>query len=330
MTLLTLAVVMMLWGGPPERSRQANEGTLPTDAGLTAPGDPVGTESADGNHGLPADPLPAPLGSPRVLITPTGVPVVVLGRTESGYQVRSPCGNLLEVAGGEPIWSTQVVVDPGHGGAHNTGARGENGLAEKDLNLTLGFAIHRHLAARGIRAVLTRTGDYGMTLQMRADLADALGAQAMVSLHHNAPLYYSRNSPGTEVHIQSDSPSSTRLGGLLFEEISQALGNAFDITWSGTRLTGVSRVLLPSGEDIYGILRRPATTTALVEYGYLANPAEARLFATEEYLKVAAAATADAIVAFLETDRPGTGFHDEPRVYDLQRATSLCQETPLE
>ena len=78
-------------------------------------------------------------------------------------------------------------------------------------------------------------------------------------------------------------------------------------------------MLLPSGEDIYGILTRPTTPAALVEYGYLANPAEARLFAT-----------ADGLVAFLETDRPGTGCHEEPRVYDLNPATTRCEETPLE
>ncbi|MCQ3803187.1 MAG: hypothetical protein OXC98_01555 [bacterium] len=34
--------------------------------------------------------------------------------------------------------------------------------------------------------------------------------------------------------------------------------------------------------------------------------AEARLFATSGYVEVAAAATADAMVAFLETDQPET------------------------
>ena len=334
--LFTLAIVGTLYGGLFEGPKQVETVMLPGDGETTTaetpvtehpvPDKPLATASPESDGGLPAFPPPLP----KALITPTGVAVIVLERTEDGYLVRSPCDNNVEVSDGEPIPSVQVVIDPGHGGPSNTGARGSNGLVEKDLNLDLGFAIHRELEAREVSAVLTRTGDYGMLLSMRADLADALGARALVSLHHNAPLYYSRSTPGTEVHIQSDSSSSTRLGGLLYQEISQALDRAFKIPWSGTRFTGVSRVLLPSGEDIYGILRRPATTAALVEYGYLANPDEARLFATPEYLEVAAVSTADAIVAFLETDRLGTGFHEAPRVYDLNRATTRCEETPLE
>lgn len=298
----------------------------PIPSGVETAASPITTGRDHNVRILP--PFPPP--PPEALITPTGVPVIVVGHTADGYRVRSPCDNIVEVSDGKPIWSARVVIDPGHGGRHNTGAWGYNGLAEADLNLALGVAVRRELEARGITAVLTRTGDYGTLMSMRAGLADALDAQALVSLHHNAPLYYSRSSPGTEVYIQSDSPSSTRLGGLLYEEISQALDSAFDISWSGTRFTGVSRILQPSGDDLYRMLRLPSTPTALVEYGYLANRAEARLFATPEYLAVAATATADALVAFLETDRPGAGLHEEARVYNAKRASDHCHETPLE
>ena len=327
-TLLMAAIVVVMDREPPGRPGQAETATGAIAAELTAPLHVSTMGLGDKPWTLP--PLPPPIPLPRVLITPTGVPVIVEGLASSGYLVRSPCDNIVEVSDGEPVWSARVVIDPGHGGRHNTGAWGYNGLVEGDLNLALGFAIQSELEARGVSTVLTRTGDYGTSFAMRADLADILGAEVMLSLHHNAPLYYSRRSPGTEVYVQSDSPSSTRLGGLLYEEVSHALDSAFDISWSGTRFTGVSRVLHPSGYDLYRILRLPDTTTVLVEYGYLANPAEARLFATEEYLNVAAFATADAVVAFLETDRPGTGFHSEPRVFDARRATVLCHETPLE
>ncbi len=280
------------------------------------------------DRGLP--PFPPTLPTPKALLMPTGVPVAVLGRTENGYLVRSPCDNTVEVGGGEPIPEGGVVIDPGHGGPYDTGAWGSNGLVERDLNLDLGKAIAGELHAWGIPAVLTRTDNYAVRLSVRAGLADALGAQALVSLHHNAPRHNSRRTPGTEVYVQSESARSARLGGLLYEEIFQALDNAFDIAWSGTRFTGVSRVLLPSGGDAFGMIRRPATPAALVEFGYIANRAEANLFATPEYVAVASEAAAQAIRAYLETDRPGTGFHEAPRIFNPNRASSRCLEVPLE
>lgn len=90
------------------------------------------------------------------------------------------------------------------------------------------------------------------------------------------------------------------------------------------------RVLLPSGEDTYGIVRRPTIPTALVEYGYLSNPSEAELFATDEYIRITAQATADAISAYLHSDRPGSGFVQKPRAFNPHSASIPCDEPVLE
>ena len=90
------------------------------------------------------------------------------------------------------------------------------------------------------------------------------------------------------------------------------------------------RVLLPDGGDAYGMIRRPVTPAALVEFGYISNRSEAELFATDEYISVASKAAADAIGAYLSTDRPGTGFVNTPRVYDPARAPGRCVEVALE
>ena len=45
---------------------------------------------------------------------------------------------------------------------------------------------------------------------------------------------------------------------------------------------------------------------------------------------MASVATADAIEAYLNTARPGTGFVEQPRVFDPARAPSRCVEVPLE
>jgi N-acetylmuramoyl-L-alanine amidase len=207
-----------------------------------------------------------------------------------------------------------VVLDPGHGGDHDTGAQGRNGLIEKAANLRVAEATQEALADRGIPSVLTRTADYATTLTTRADLADTLGAELMVSIHHNAPTPGPSEVPGVEVFIQSTSQDSRRLGGLLYEHSMEALGQ-LDVAWSRADDAGVMTVLLPRGVDAYGIIRRPETPTALIELGYISNPSEAELFATEEYVAVAGEALADAIEAYLDTDDPGTGFVEEGRVF---------------
>ena len=135
--------------------------------------------------------------------------------------------------------------------------------------------------------------------------------------------------------IQSESVSlaradSARLGGLLYEEVIAALATFDNVSWSRSASAGVLRVLSSSGSDAYGMIVRPEVPTALVEYGYLSNPSEAALFATDEYIDVAATATADAIDAYLHTERPGTGFVQRPRIYDPQRAPSFCEDPALE
>ena len=269
--------------------------------------------------------------TPAALVTPTGVPVAVTGRTGEGYEVRTPCGATAVVSGGAPIGPVRVVVDPGHGGRFETGAVGPNGLVEGDLNLTLSGAVLAEFDRRGIAAATTRTGDYGVLLSVRAAFADALGADALISLHHNGPTPGAAESPGTEVYAQSAPEggfrfTSGRLAGLLYEEITTALGRFDGVAWSGLPDAGVLRVLLPAhvqssrdglfGGDAYGLIRAPAVPAVLVEYGYLSNAPEAALFATDDYIRVAAAATVDAVEAYLTTDRSGSGFVQRPRVFD--------------
>ena len=272
---------------------------------------------------------------PRALLTPTGVPVAVIGRAGAGYLVRTPCGNAAEVSGGAPIDGMRVVLDPGHGGPFETGAIGPNGLAEDVLNLTLSRAILAELARRGISSTTTRTGDYGSLLSVRAALADAVGADVLISLHHNAPTHALGDSPGAEVYIQSDDDEtprsdSARLGGLLYAEITAALGMFADVNWSRLPDAGVLRVLFPEGGDAYGMIRRPAVPAVLVEYGYLSNRSEAELFATDDYIGIAATATANAIEDYLNSDRAGSGFVERPRRFDPAAAPSRCAEVRLE
>lgn len=80
---------------------------------------------------------------------------------------------------------TVIFIDPGHGG--ETGTVGPNGLAEKDLNLSVAGQLAATLKNRGFRHVhLSRITDIDVSLQERADAAIKIEANLVLSIHHNA------------------------------------------------------------------------------------------------------------------------------------------------
>lgn len=263
------------------------------------------------------------------MVTPNGIPVAVNSSTAEGYNVVTPCGHEALVTEGEPLYEVTVVLDPGHGGPVDTGAVGPNGLAEKEINLDVAERASQMLTERGIDVVLTRTGDYATPLSVRANLADTLRAQLMVSIHHNSPTQPPSDEPGIEIFIQNGSDESARLGGLLWEHTRAWLG-AFDVAWVAAEDAGVMTVLNTRGSDAYGIIRNPATATALVELGYISNQPEAELFATPLYPRVAARAITEGVVAFLESDDRGSGFV-EGRVFNPSPGISqaVCTDPEL-
>jgi len=238
---------------------------------------------------------------PPALVTDTGVPVTVVGRIgDGGLAVITPCGRLASVTGGAPLYGATVVIDPGHGGALDPGAV-QNDIFERDLNLAVARATAADLRARGISVELTRTSNYGATLATRALLADALGARVLVSIHHNSSPFAPPTStdPGTEVFVQA-SPDSQRLGGLLYQAVRSALASFQGVTWYRVRDAGVLRVTQTDGQETYGMIRNPTTTTALIEVGWLLNPSEADLvFKTPSYVPRVSSALAAAVEDYL-------------------------------
>jgi N-acetylmuramoyl-L-alanine amidase len=267
----------------------------------------------------------------RALVTPTGVAVAVLEETPAGYRVTTPCGNEAVVAGGTPVGQTTVVIDPGHGGEVDTGAVGANGLAEKTLNLDVAQALQADLIVRGIPVLLTRTADYATRLGVRGGLADRVGADLLLSVHHNAPTPAPSSTPGTEIFIQSDSEGSRRLGGLVYTRVKATLSK-FDVAWTAAPDAGVLTVLSTRGRDAYGMLSGPSTVSVLAELAYISNPAEAELMATLEYVEAVSDALADAVERYLTTESTGAGYVAEPRVFNPQPGigSSLCVDPRLQ
>ena len=77
-----------------------------------------------------------------------------------------------------------VIVDAGHGG-NDTGGTNKAGLYEKEFALTIAKNIQKLGESKGIKVILTRTGDNAMGLKERVGVAEQQGADAFISIHAN-------------------------------------------------------------------------------------------------------------------------------------------------
>ena len=75
-----------------------------------------------------------------------------------------------------------IVLDPAHGGT-DSGARGQNGAAEKDLALWMARGVRSELLREGFRVVMTRNDDSNPSYDDRAALANGYRDATFISLH---------------------------------------------------------------------------------------------------------------------------------------------------
>lgn len=236
---------------------------------------------------------------------------------------------------GADFASAVLVIDPGHGGPSNQGARSPDGaLVEKEVNLDIAHRVRDLLSsphdvdwdtgtihagdavpAAG-RVIVTRSGegtdaDYEAGLVFRAALADAVQAHALVSIHNNAGFDAESDSAGSDVYYQSDVPESRRLAAILAEEFSQSFAD-FEAAWVATLPIGAKSRLSPRDglSQYYGLLRRTSVPAVIAEGAYIANQSEADLLAGPEFRQAYADAVYRALVRFITTNDPGGASYD--------------------
>ncbi|HEX2700767.1 MAG TPA: N-acetylmuramoyl-L-alanine amidase [Acidimicrobiales bacterium] len=278
-----------------------------------------------------AAPVPVPAGDVKVLVTPKGVVVPVTGREASGYRVTTPCGRSAVVAEGTPVTDATVVLDAGHGGVE-PGAVSPSGLPEKGINLAVVNSARAALEKAGVHTVRTRTADYRVTIATRTAIAKALNPKAFVSVHHNAEPDGPRAGPGSETYYQIATPESKRLAGLIYEEVVKAL-TAYQVPWVADTDAGAKYRTNVDGDDYYGILRNAhGVTSALAELAFVSNPPEADLLSRPDVQQAEGEAVARAILRFLTTRDPGSGFTEPyPRTSPAGGGggSSNCVDPPL-
>ncbi|MFA3759341.1 N-acetylmuramoyl-L-alanine amidase AmiB [Yersinia sp. 2466 StPb PI] len=207
-----------------------------------------------------------------------------------------------------------VAIDAGHGG-QDPGAIGQNGLKEKNVTIAIARRLEALLNSDPMfKPVLTRNGDYFISVMGRSDVARKQGANVLVSIHADAAP--NRSATGASVWVLSNRRANSEMGNWLeqHEKQSELLGGAGDVlanTASDPYLsqavldlqfghsqrvgydvaTKVLRELQTVG-DIHkrrpehaslGVLRSPDIPSLLVETGFISNSTEERLLGSSAY-----------------------------------------------
>jgi N-acetylmuramoyl-L-alanine amidase len=112
-----------------------------------------------------------------------------------------------------------ICINPGHGGS-DPGACGD--LRESDMNLTVALRLGQLLAERGAQVIYTRTTDVRVPLSDRPVIANNVGADLFISIHHNGS-----NDPsasGTCAICYPGSENGIRLSTLCLNGLYSRLG----------------------------------------------------------------------------------------------------------
>ncbi|MBN1504188.1 MAG: N-acetylmuramoyl-L-alanine amidase, partial [Candidatus Eisenbacteria bacterium] len=217
-----------------------------------------------------------------------------------------------------------VVIDPGHGG-EDPGAVSRTGLKEKDVCLKLARKLKEKLdAIPGIKAYLTRNGDYFLPLRKRTKIAKDLGADVFMSIHMNASR--SRSAFGTEVFFLSLTGatdeaarelarfenSADLVGGVPLEaeedivsiltdlKQSNALARSSELAEEVIDSLGRHRKLVTRGVKQAGftVLKSADFPCVLVEVAFISNNAEAALMKSNEFHDEVAGLLASALTRY--------------------------------
>jgi N-acetylmuramoyl-L-alanine amidase len=224
-----------------------------------------------------------------------------------------------------------IAIDAGHGG-EDPGAIGKNGTREKDVVL----AIARELAAKinaepGMKAVLTRGGDYFVPLVDRMRRARAQQADLFVSIH--ADSIRDRSIDGSSVYILSQRGASNEaskwlaerenasdlIGGVSLDDKDDVLASVLldlsqsaAINASQVAAERVLHTLTQAGEirkhEVqragFVVLKSPDIPSMLVETAYISNPQEEQRLRTPAHQARLAAAIRQGVHDYFYANPP--------------------------
>jgi len=280
---------------------------------------PVGMDGSSTRTAALAFSLSSSAGAPAAAVSPVS---------------RAPLRE-VKAAHAPPTSGREVVVaiDAGHGG-QDPGAIGRAGTYEKDVVLD----ISKRLAARinqepGMRAVLTRDGDYFLKHRERIRRARAAGAQLFVSVHADA--VRDPSVSGSSVYVLSEKGASDEqsrwladrenaadlAGGISLDDKDPVIASVLvDLAQSaqiGQSVVAAERVLRslrrvnevrkPQVQQAgFLVLKSPDIPSMLVETAFISSPSDERLLNIESKRAELADAIFDGVRQFF-LDHPPEG-----------------------
>jgi len=227
-----------------------------------------------------------------------------------------------------------VAIDPGHGG-DDPGAIGKHGTREKDVVLGIALKL-RDLINRqpGMQAMMTRKGDYFISLGKRVEMAREAQADLFISIH--ADSFRNRHASGSSVFVLSEHGASSEvarflaesennsdlIGGVSLDDkddlLKQVLVDmvknstmddshdlAHDMLKGLRRVTHLHRARVEQAG--FRVLKSPDIPSVLIETAFISNPKEERkLRDPAVQSKLAQAIFSGLDQYFLDNPPPGT------------------------
>jgi N-acetylmuramoyl-L-alanine amidase len=229
-----------------------------------------------------------------------------------------------------------VMIDPGHGG-NDPGAQGNAGTWEKNITLMVSRELKRQIdKTPGMRAVLTRDGDYYVGLEDRYRKAREAKADLFVSIHADA--FSSSDARGSSVWMLSPRGATSEAARFLADRENNAdlvggvkldkkdntlaavlldLSQSSTIEASGTVAQQVLRAIAKLGPTHRGyvekanfvVLRSPDVPSILVETAFITNPEEEKRLNNADQREQLATAILNGVRNYFEAaPPPGTLF----------------------
>ncbi|MHC8441470.1 MAG: N-acetylmuramoyl-L-alanine amidase [Candidatus Eutrophobiaceae bacterium] len=205
-----------------------------------------------------------------------------------------------------------IAIDAGHGG-EDPGAIGAGNTHEKKVVLVLAKQLVAEInQQRGMRAILTREGDYFMALRKRIEVARRNEADLFISLHADA--FHDHRVRGSSVYVLSQKGASSEMARWLAdrENDTELIGGVVrerkdDMLWSVLLDLSQTKSLEKSIEvaehileglkgigDVhrdrvqsagFAVLKSPDIPSILIETAFISNPLEEKKLLDRRYQK---------------------------------------------
>lgn len=245
----------------------------------------------------------------------------------------------------------KIVLDPGHGG-HDPGAVGPTGLYEKDVVLDVALKTKEHLNKRypHYEVFLTRDRDVFIPLDKRAQIANDLKADLFVSIHTNAST--NRLARGIETYLlnwtddEEAMKVAARENAISFKQMKELRNEVSIILTSLERESKRDESIKVAGyvqnalsasitadyplvadlgvkQALFYVLVGAKMPSVLTELGFISNPQEEKLLATEDFRDRLAHSLAEGINAyFLNLPAEKIARYSKPILPDRKVATA--------